>query len=161
MTAITNFDRAECRRLREGLERAVAIVAKGFGVEIRVGDMRFSAENCTIKLEAAVKAATGEVLSKPRTDFDRYCRAFGLEPEHLNAEFSQGGAHYRITGLKPGASKYPVLAVNLRTGKTYKFPVSAVKRGLIVVPKPPEPPTPATRPTGPAFDPANPKAGIF
>ena len=164
MTAITKFDRAECRRLREGLERAVAVVAKGYGLSITVGGMSFTPENCTVKLEAAVLAPTGDVLSRERTDFERYAGHFGLTKEDFGATFrGQRGILYQIVGAKMGASKYPILAKHQITGKIFKFTAEQVKRGML--PKEPPKPAPAVVPpiklkTKP-IDLTNPLAGSF
>jgi hypothetical protein len=54
-------------------------------------------------------------------DFKRYCTSYGLKPEHLGATFQSGRDTFKITGLVPSRPKYPISAVNVRTGRQFKF----------------------------------------
>lgn len=54
-------------------------------------------------------------------DFKLHCHLYGLKPEHLGATFRSGSATYKITGLVPSRPKYPISAINVRTGRGYKF----------------------------------------
>jgi hypothetical protein len=72
----------------------------------------------------------GGELTAAGKDFINYASMYGLEPSDLGKEFKSRGKTYRITGFKPRSHKYPILAVNVRTGKAFKFMVEDVKGKL-------------------------------
>ena len=45
----------------------------------------------------------------------------------LGAEFVQNGKPFKFLGMNPNASKFPLVAKNLKDGKTYKLTVGSVK----------------------------------
>jgi hypothetical protein len=99
-----------------------------FGINLKSSHISFTNTNATIKVEAAVKAANGEVVTKEAQDFKRWAMVFGLKPEWLGKTFkSQDGCNVIIRGLKPKSKKYPVLGYNSYDGKTYKYPAHFVK----------------------------------
>ena len=45
----------------------------------------------------------------------------------LGAEFVQNGKPFKFLGMNPNASRFPLVAKNLKDGKTYKLTVGSVK----------------------------------
>ena len=45
----------------------------------------------------------------------------------LGAEFVQNGKPFRFLGMNPNASRFPLVAKNLKDGKTYKLTVGSLK----------------------------------
>ena len=138
---ITQFGRPELRVLREELDALLGKFAAERGISLKTGGIKFDATAVTIKVEGSIVTADGVVQSKERSAFARYCAIFGFKPEHLGATFKSGPTMYRITGLNPGAPRFPVLAERVYDGKGFKFPEESVKRALGI-----------TEPTKPAFD---------
>ena len=42
------------------------------------------------------------------------------------------GSRFRVSGIKLRNKKYPVLAIKIDTGGTYKFPVAIVRQSVTV-----------------------------
>lgn len=124
---ITNFDRTNLRMLRQAIDAALEDVGKDYGISIEAGNATFGENIATFKVECATIAKNGKVVSKAAEDFNRYAQMFGLEPSDLGREFTHRGRRYTITGLKPRSHTYPIVATR-DDGKSFKFPVSAVKQ---------------------------------
>jgi len=45
----------------------------------------------------------------------------------LGAEFVQNGKPFKFLGMNPNASRFPLVAKNLKDGKTYKLTINSVK----------------------------------
>jgi hypothetical protein len=59
--------------------------------------------------------------------FNRYAAHFGLRPDQLGKVFKIRGTNYRITGLNPGAPRYPINAVRVYDGKLFRVPANEAK----------------------------------
>jgi len=126
MNKVNSLDRASVRQINSEIESALKAVAEKYGVAIKVGNSRFSNNNCTTKIEIATVAESGEVLTKEAVDFNRYASSMFQITKKLGDTFEFRYDTYEIVGLKPRSSKYPVLAKNLSNNKTFKFPANAI-----------------------------------
>lgn len=122
---INSLDRTAVRRINEDIQSALDAVAKRYGVQIKVGNSRFSNTNCTTKIDISTVNEGGTVMTKEATDFNRFAASFGITKK-LGDTFEFRYDTYEIVGLKPRSSKYPVLAKNLSNGKTFKFPANVI-----------------------------------
>ena len=124
---IAEFNRSECRRLGDAIEKALQKVAEQHGVDLKRGNARFSSSNVTYKIEASLLGTNGEVKSKEVEDFKKYAPMFGLKAEDFGKQFTTfAGKNYTICGLNTKARKNPIHAKNIK-GKTYIFPAEEVK----------------------------------
>lgn len=126
MNKVNSLDRTSVRQINSEIESALKAVAEKYGVAIKVGNSRFSNNNCTTKIEIATVAESGEVLTKEAVDFNRYASSMFQITKKLGDTFEFRYDTYEIVGLKPRSSKYPVLAKNLSNNKTFKFPANAI-----------------------------------
>lgn len=122
---INSLDRAAVRRINNDIELALKAVADRYGVQIKVGNSRFSNTNCTTKIDISTVNEGGTVMTKEATDFNRFAASFGITKK-LGDTFDFRYDRYEIVGLKPRSSKYPVLAKSLSSGKTFKFPANVI-----------------------------------
>ena len=127
MTSITEFDKPALKALRIALDKAVKEVGEEFGINLETGGCRFSSTIATFKLEATV-AQDGEFESKQRMEFKR--NAQWINGINLDDEFVSGGKRFRVDGWSNKAKRYKILAVELRSGKTYKFACEDVRRNI-------------------------------
>jgi hypothetical protein len=124
------FTRSTVRALQEKLEIALKELGEAEGVEFNLGNRtRFSATQCSIKLECSAVGGDGTVSSKVAEDFKIYCHRYNLVPENLGDTFTFQGKPYKITGCKPQSSKFPILGER-SDGKVFKFRPTDVKRGI-------------------------------
>lgn len=107
MNKVNSLDRASVRQINSEIESALKAVAEKYGVAIKVGNSRFSNNNCTTKIEIATVAESGEVLTKEAVDFNRYASSMFQITKKLGDTFEFRYDTYEIVGLKPRSSKYP------------------------------------------------------
>ena len=77
----------------------------------------------------AVLDDAGEAQTREREDFALYARAFGLREADFGREIVMGRGRARIVGIKPRATKRPIL-VEAANGRRYVMGADAVKRQL-------------------------------
>lgn len=106
---IKQFDKAACRQLAEDVQAAVQAVAKKHGLTLERAGGRFNPTEFTQKLKWTIgdKAA---VTKQAKADWDMHCEVLGLKPEHFGKEVHCKGQAWRVCGLNPRRSRYPVLA---------------------------------------------------
>jgi len=124
MTKVTSFNRQNIRQINFEIEAALKSIANKYGVEVKLGNTRFTGDNFTTKVQVATVGDGGITMSKEATDFNRYKTILGINMD-LGQEFERNGNTYTIVGLKPRSKKYPVLA-KCSDGKTYKLPVNLI-----------------------------------
>lgn len=124
MKKVTSFNRQNIRQINSELEAALKQVAEKYGLEVKLGNTRFTGDNFTTKVQVATVGEGGITMSKEATDFNRYKTILGINMD-LGQEFQRSGKTFTIVGLKPRSTKYPILA-KCSDGKTYKLPVDLV-----------------------------------
>jgi hypothetical protein len=125
------IDKAFLRSFTGDAQKALTEIADKYGISIsyKGGSYARDGGNATIKFEiAAPDATTGEALTREAQDFKRFATDYGFEPEDLGTEFTVRGTVYKIAGLKTRRPKYPISAVRVKDGRSFKFPVDAVRR---------------------------------
>ena len=125
---MSEFTRSNIRVLRTRLERALEEIAEDYGITFEVGSMRFNADECSTKITAHNAEDMSDVR---REQFDGNCFVLGIKPEAYGATFQSRGKTYKITGLKPRSPKFPVIAEDVRSGSSYKFPLRAIGSDLL------------------------------
>jgi hypothetical protein len=124
------MDRSKLKDIAAKIEAAVKVVADEYGVQIQYIGGNFTASSAVLKLEVAEVGTDGEAVTRHAEEFRLAARSLGLEPTDLGREFTSAGVAFKIVGANTRAAKYPILAKNLRTGKTYKFPEGRVLAAL-------------------------------
>lgn len=125
-----SFDRDLARAISRDIENALRDVAEKHGVTIKAGGGRFTAETFDLKLNIVAKATDGSVQTKEALAWNKLAAAYGFKAEDLGRKFYTNGETYVVTGLKPNAKKFPVLARKQSNGVMYKFAAHSVKAAL-------------------------------
>lgn len=125
------MDSTKAKRIQEGLRAALDAAAKGLGVRIISSRMTYSpGGSFSVKFEGGEVGADGSAASREVEAFVRSAHHFGLQPGDLGRTFKAAGATFRVSGLSPRSPKRPVLAVDVTTGKTFKFTSALVAVAL-------------------------------
>lgn len=124
---ITKFNRLSLKKINNRIESALAVVAKEFGIEIKVGGCSCTDDSATTKVELRVLDKDGNAFDEDAANFKVFAEEFGLKPKDLGKTFITNFTEYTITGLKPRNRKYPILVVN-KKGKCYKFPSRLIQK---------------------------------
>lgn len=115
------MDNKTARALSTDLNAAIAETLAKYGFKGQVISVRYddAGFQCTIK--AASNDPTVAEAGK-RAEFERYASLYGVAPQAFGVEFTSGGRRFKFTGLVGGRStKYVFTAVEVATGKEYKF----------------------------------------
>tara|TARA_R110000803_G_scaffold19482_1_gene50934 strand:+ start:349 stop:750 length:402 start_codon:yes stop_codon:yes gene_type:complete len=105
-----------CSQFRTDLNEALAELKKKYDFDIEVGNMRFSSNSISVKLEVADISNPVGANSVNESLFNEYCFRFGLATSHYGKTFTcNKGQRHKIVGIKPRSRKYPILTRNLTT----------------------------------------------
>lgn len=120
MESITRQDAATLGR---EVEEALKIVAERHGLTCEIRGGTFDAGFFKPRVEF-------KTAGNDRSEFDRYATLFGLEASDFGQTFINSGREFKVSGVAPRSTRRPILAIETRTGRTFKFEQSAVARAL-------------------------------
>ena len=121
---ITNFTRANIDIFSDTVMSMLQAFGRKAGLEVTRESGRYSANTFTMKISFRVLAKDGS--GKP-ADFDTKALRAGIFNDCWGKTFSQGGKTYKILDIKPRNRTYPVIAEDVRSGKSYKFPADVAR----------------------------------
>jgi hypothetical protein len=128
MSKIQSFNRPALKSLRVSLDAALAKVAAEHGISISAGNISFTAETATIKVNAGVIGSGGVAVTKEAQAFDQYKNLVGLGHLNVGDQVTIQGKDYTIAGYKPRSKKAPVLVKQVNNGGSYKVSIEMVKQ---------------------------------
>lgn len=117
------IDKATAKALSAEVEKALAEVAKRHGLTVAVKGGTYDSGMYRPKVEFSTD-------DRESAEFTKYAHLFGLAPEDFGREFVSGGRTFKISGLAMRSSVRPILAVEVATGRTFKFTDDAVKAAV-------------------------------
>lgn len=126
-----NFNSVEFKKFRKDLSLALAPLEKEYGIRILQGQISYTEDSFSIKLEAEKTIGKdGKAIDPEQKTFERWCESYGLKPEDYKAHCSVMGSPgtYIITGINPRASKNAIKIARESDGKAY-----VCQRSLIVL----------------------------
>lgn len=123
------MDKQKAQQMRVFLEVALTGFEEHFGVAVKIGSIRYTDTNASMRLEVSEVSENGEVQSREVEDFKRFADAYGLSPEWLGEKFTVRGKTFTITGLNTRAKKYKIRAKD-EAGNPYKFNELTVQRAM-------------------------------
>jgi len=129
---ITEFTRANVRELMAEVKKALEPVAERYGLTLDRKGRSFYRDKVPVMFELLVtkEDENGVALDGKAQEFKRHASLMGMKASDLGREFTYAGKVYRITGMNRRAKKYPILAEDVRQGKSYKFPADFVREAL-------------------------------
>ena len=105
-------------KVEAAVEEAAAKIGRSFGLEVEVVARRRedgASFHIGFRSEAASKAA-----------FARYAGMFGLATEDYGKQIVYRRNVYKLVGLVPGRSRYPIQADRVPDGRKFKLPEEAL-----------------------------------
>jgi len=109
---ISTFDRAICQRLRTDLQKVLDAYATKRGITLTVGNMSFTSEAVSIKMEA--KVAGGKGMREQKLDSALQLQAMR---DGLGLGICSGK---QLVGYNSRAYKMPYVYLEVATGKRFK-----------------------------------------
>lgn len=123
---MTQISASGIHELRQKMQAALDAVGKEYGIQIRMGGIRYTATDFRFKGEGKIVGeAAGDAEAIAKMDWERKCHMYGLLPSLFNKPITINGSIFILRGFKSGHTKYPVLARKY-DGKMYKLPLDRV-----------------------------------
>lgn len=118
--------REKILQVQNKIKEAIAQIEKDENVKIDFGTLSFNPQ----KYSTSMTVSTLEKSERVESVLERTCRAIGFTQNVIGMTFDFRGDKYEITDIKTKNRKYPVIAVETRTKKSYKFSVDTIKKIL-------------------------------
>jgi hypothetical protein len=124
---MNKFTRDELRTFRDDFDVAVKGLKKKYGVEVELGNISFSPSAFRSKIEVTRSVSSdGSKIDIELEKFKKDARSIGVNEGLYGKKFSFSGRKFKVTGLKPRSPKFPIIAEEVSTGKSYKLPMRSV-----------------------------------
>ena len=122
---IERFDTTNLKTIRADITEALKTVSEKYGITISMGNISYTEAEMKTSLKAIIE---NENVNGKEVMFKKICFMFGLTESDYGKEFVSNGRTFKVDGLEPKKSKYPIIATCLSDGKRYKFEVMQYKR---------------------------------
>ena len=128
--AIKEIDKATLELLKPAvLAKLNETLGAEFGLHFSFNGGNYTATSAVMKLQIAVKDASGAVVSRERESFTKHGVLYGLKPEWLDTTFRDfSGKEFKIVGLNTKRRSYPVIIQPVAGGRQRIAPASYVKQ---------------------------------
>lgn len=115
-------------QFRTDFKNAVTELEQKYGLSITLKGIRYDYQSFTSTIDAVrVDVNTDDPDAVDRARFNRHVNSVpGVSEAHFGRQFDNFGELFRIIGLKPKATKYPIIAEKLDNKKRYKFPLKVI-----------------------------------
>lgn len=121
--------RQTAKAMNEDIVNTLSGVARKYNCKIDNRGGAFDATSYKPKL-SFVLLADDDGVSIEKKEFETFARLIGLRPDDYGKEFSHNGKRYTAVAIKPSSLKYPLIGVDVNTGKRFKFHGSVLARPL-------------------------------
>lgn len=134
MSEIPLNDRHFLKTLSEEINKALTEIGEKHGLKIAAGSCRFAGDgrSCTYKLEVVQAALGSKTFADAQAAWTLYSKmldTFAMKPEYLGRVFENKSTAYKVMGLSPSRSKFPIVCMRVMDGAPVFFPES-VSRSL-------------------------------
>ena len=118
--------REKVLQIQNKIKEAIAQIEKDENVKIDFGTLSFNPQ----KYSTSMTVSTLEKSERVESVLERTCRSICFTQNVIGMSFDFRGDKYEITDIKTKNRKYPVIALETRTKKSYKFSVDTIKKIL-------------------------------
>lgn len=124
------LDKTSVKLITSAIKKAVGDVEKQFGITIQPHGGTFTEGEATTKFRITLNNPAKDVMTVNERTYVMNCEIERLPKLHSIVRVS--GTDYKIMGWKPRARKWCIVANQISNGKSYLFPVSAIKNGQLI-----------------------------
>lgn len=125
--SISRFDSAKSAETVRKIQKL--LTDSQLGVSVGVKTWRWDQNTIELKLELGTISEDGVIFSREREDFRKYATQYDLKPEWLDRIITYRNQKYKIVGLSPGRSKFPVVVES--NGKQSFFRAEALAAAMM------------------------------
>lgn len=119
--------RQDIKVVGDKVRKAIEDSLEGTGYSMEGSNIRFTETELNMSLKL-FKGKSGE--TKGESEWNRYHTLFDLPKDGINKIFKMGTKTFKITGLRPNATKNVVEITDTKTGKVFVSPAHTVKLQL-------------------------------
>jgi hypothetical protein len=112
--------------IQDKIKKALAQIEKDENVKIEFGTISYN----PAKYTTTMSVVTTEKNERVDKIFESVCKRLGFTQNIIGMQFHGTNGVYEITDIKTKNRKYPVIATEVRTKKSYKFSVDTIKKIL-------------------------------
>lgn len=124
---ITSFDRHNCRLIHTRVQTALKALGDELSLTFEQAGGKFDPSSFTMKIRADVKRPAPVVEAAQRMAFAAHASWFGLTAADYGRVIHLKGVAYKITGINPGAPKFPIVAERVYDKKSFRLTAGSVK----------------------------------
>ena len=124
------IQKAMLQTFRVDFAEAVAAQETQYKCKIALGNITYDAQSFRSKLEVVMQNEDGVVETRERIDYKSHCHLIDLKLEWLDRSFIANGKTWTVVGLKPRATKRPVVVESAEGGQ-YVFRAVDVIRAIV------------------------------
>tara|TARA_R110001592_G_scaffold77485_1_gene233137 strand:+ start:6325 stop:6720 length:396 start_codon:yes stop_codon:yes gene_type:complete len=122
---IQNFQRQTVKNLRSEIENALAEISSRYGIDVNVGNARFSNTNVDFKLTLNVLGEGGTVITAEGKAFERVKNSYGFGHLSVGDSIKIDGSYYTVTGFNSRRRSYPISFVD-NSGRSFKCSIKCL-----------------------------------
>jgi len=122
------MDKPTAKQFRKDFDKAVEELSEKYEANIELGNIRFTDTQLTSKVTVTeitegVREIDARFVEKLRTHGHKY----GLSADSYGERFEHNGDTFELVGVKPRATKYPIVARKISDGGLYKLTQQAIR----------------------------------
>lgn len=126
-------------QIRKDMNAALKEVSEKHGVSFDIGSIRYDSSSfrTTVKAYLVKDGDATDSDDARRAKFEatakRYGHRYGVKPEDYGKKITHGGQNFILRGIKPRATKRPIVAEKISNGKMYILQtktVTFVQKGI-------------------------------
>lgn len=115
------IDKKEVIIIRGEVNKAMKEIAERHSLKYDGGSGSWTSDSFKLNVTFNSIFKDGQIRSEEVVGFERYCWRYNLKPSDLGREFVRNGIMYRIVGLLRRNPKFPIIVVEVETGKRFKY----------------------------------------
>lgn len=113
---IKQFDKYNLHEVRAEINKSLSEAGERLGMKLEIGSITFGDFSFTTKMTVTIKSP--EAHATLATKVPSWVS--------VGSEITYNGTRYRITGYNPRRQKYPVIATNISSGRSFCLPKVAL-----------------------------------
>lgn len=122
MSKVSKFEKHNLKAIRDDVDAALKIVCHKYGITLHLGNISFTEQTFTGKLNAAVvDSATGVAVTPEELALKQHYKHFLGEKFVEGTVYMHRGKRIKFVGIQTRSHKYPVIFQDVATGKRYKM----------------------------------------
>lgn len=130
MSTIKTVTRPAFREIIARVEALLGPLGKELGIKFETGAASFNPTDFRFRVAGKLLADNQSSEDMERKEFALYAPRFGMLPEDYGAKFTSRGEQFQVKQLMPTRPVNPVLAIRVKDGRKFIFPVDVVKRAI-------------------------------